>query len=91
MTDLSIMISFTSFQAYYVNLGPSAAEKNRESTYCFSHILAGYPIVEKVSEPLPCFLQISGANISQIHLPYVRSMELHLLFRTYYQSFSYDT
>ncbi len=26
-TDLSIMISFTSFQAYYVNLGPAAVEK----------------------------------------------------------------
>ena len=27
MTDLSIMISFTSFQGYYVNLGPVATEK----------------------------------------------------------------
>ena len=27
MTDLSIMISFTSFQAYYVHLGPAAVEK----------------------------------------------------------------
>ena len=28
MIDLSIIFSFTSFQGYYVNLGPSAAEKN---------------------------------------------------------------
>ena len=27
MTDLSIMISFTSFQAYYANVGPAAVEK----------------------------------------------------------------
>ena len=28
MTDLSIMISFTSFQAYYANVRPAAVEKN---------------------------------------------------------------
>ena len=49
MIDLSITFSFTSFQAYYVNLGPSAAEKPRESTYCFSRILAVYPIVAKIT------------------------------------------
>ena len=27
MTDLSIMISFTCFQAYYANVGPAAVEK----------------------------------------------------------------
>ena len=27
MTDLSLMISFTSFQAYYANVGPAAVEK----------------------------------------------------------------
>ena len=47
--DLSIIFSFTSFQAYYVNLGPSAAKKPRESTICFSRILAVYPIVAKIT------------------------------------------
>ena len=27
MTDLSIMVSFTSFQVYYTNVGPAAVEK----------------------------------------------------------------
>ena len=51
-TDVSIMISFTSFQAYYVNLGPAAAERTSgvdNLTYCFSRILAVYPIVAKIT------------------------------------------
>ena len=49
MTDFSNMISFTSFEAYYVNLGPAAAEKTRVLTNCFSRILAVYPIVAKIT------------------------------------------
>ena len=35
MTDLSIMISFTSFQAYYVHLGPAAVEKTSDADILF--------------------------------------------------------
>ena len=49
MTDLSIMISFESFQAYYVNLGPTAAEKNPRVYILFSRILAVYPTIEEIA------------------------------------------
>ena len=49
MTDFSIMISFTSFQAYYVNLGFGAVEKISGVDILFSRILAVYPIVAKIT------------------------------------------
>ena len=42
MTDLSFVISFTSFKAYYIHLGPAAVEK---ASRVYSYILAVYHVV----------------------------------------------